>query len=186
MSIEGILGEVRVFAGFIPRGWLPCDGSLLPITGHTALFSLIGARFGGDGKTNFGVPDLRGATAIGVGTGTLGQPVKLAEKTGAASVTLKPTEVPPHTHPLNRKGATATDQKAYAVGTNSNLAQVSHFYGAGQHELVPHLLQNAAPNNMLDAASISPAAGDQPHPNMQPYQVLNFGICADGLYPSRP
>lgn len=185
MSFEGMIGEIRVFAGFVPRNWAVCDGSLLQITRNTALFSILGTQYGGDGKDTFGLPDLRGATAIGVGAGPSIPAVKPGEKVGKPVVALDSTEVPPHNHALARKGATMIGEKTESVGTNSNLAQVSHLYGAGQHELVPHLLQNTAPNTTLNAASISVSTGGQTHDNMQPYQVLNFGICLNGIFPTR-
>jgi microcystin-dependent protein len=185
MSTDGTLGEIRVFAGFVPKYWAPCDGRLMNISENTALFSLLGTRFGGDGTRTFGVPDLRGAVAIGTGAGTSGPAVNLAGKVGTSSVTLTSDQVPPHSHALTRKGSTDASQKTNAVGTNSNLAQVSHLYGSGSHELVPHLLQNASPNTTLDPASISSVPGNQPHENMQPYQVLNFGICLNGIFPQR-
>lgn len=187
MSVDGTIGEIRIFGSFVPKGWLPCDGRTLDVTGNSALFSVIGADFGGDGIDTFKLPDLQGAAAIGVGSGTNGPAVAHSEKVGAAGVTLTTAQVPPHNHALSRKGATSATQKTNAVGTNSNLAQVSHLYGTGQHELVPHLLQSAAPNTVLNPNSLSPGAGGgQPHDNMQPYQVLNFGICTYGVFPTRP
>lgn len=186
MSFDGTIGEIRAFAGFVPRNWLLCDGSVLNVRNYTALFSLIGNAYGGDGKTTFGLPNLNGATGMGVGPAANGPAINLGQKVGLETVTLAPTEVPPHSHALQRKGATAVAQKTDKVSSNANLAQISHLYGAGQHELVPHLLQNVTPDTTLDAASMSGTIGGQPHENRQPYQVLNFGICVNGIFPSRP
>ncbi len=186
MSYEGTIGEIRAFAGIVPRNWAPCDGRVMDIKANTALFSLIGFAFGGDGKLTFGLPNLSGSVAMGTGPAANGPATKLGQSVGAETVTLKSTEVPPHSHALLRKAATATNQKTEYVGTNSNLAQISHFYGAGQHELVPHLLQNAVPNTTLDTTSISGMMGDQPHENRQPFLVLNYAICLSGIFPQRP
>lgn len=186
MSFDGTIGEIRVFAGFVPKNWLPCDGRLLQIRENTALFSLVGIAYGGDGKATFGVPNLQGAVAIGVGPAAHGPATKLGDRVGADTVTLTSSEMPPHSHTLMRKGATDPNQKTNVVGSNSNLAQISHLYGAGQHEVVQHLLQNTAPNTTLDSVSMSGMIGDQPHENRQPYMVLNYGICGSGIFPARP
>jgi microcystin-dependent protein len=186
MSVDGTIGEIRIFGGFIPKGWLPCDGRMLDVTGNTALFSVIGTYFGGNGVDTFALPNLQGVAVIGVGAGTSGPAVGVGDKVGAAQVTLTTAQVPSHNHALSRKGATSASQKTNAAGTNSNLAQISHLYGAGQHELVPHLLQNSAPNTTLNPMSLSSGVGGgQPHDNMQPYQALNFGICMYGVFPTR-
>lgn len=186
MSTDGTIGEIRAFACFVPRNWLPCDGRVLNIRNYTGLFSLIGPAYGGDGKTTFAVPNLNGSVAIGVGPAANGPATARGEKVGLETVVLVQTEVPPHSHALQRKGATAVNQKTDAAGGNANLAQISHVYGTGQHELAPHLLQNVVPDTTLDSASMSGTMGGQPHENRQPYQVLNYGICVSGIFPSRP
>lgn len=185
MSYDGTIGEIRAFAGFVPRHWALCDGTVLKITQNTALFSLIGNAYGGDGKTTFALPNLGGSVAIGTGPAANGPATALGEKVGLEKVVLTSTEMPPHSHALMRKGSTAADQKTEYVGTNSNLAQISHTYGAGQHELVPHLLPGVTPDTMLHPASVSSAPGDQPHENRQPYMALNYAICLSGIFPQR-
>jgi microcystin-dependent protein len=186
MSVDGTIGEIRAFAGFVPRNWLPCDGSMLQIRQNTALFSLIGIAYGGDGKLTFALPNLSGAVGIGIGPAANGPATALGSKVGLETVTLASTEVPPHSHALQRKRATDVSQKISNVSGTANVAQISHTYGTGQHEVVEHLLQNVAPNTTLDTASMSGTMGGQPHENRQPYQVLNYGICVSGIFPSRP
>lgn len=185
MSYEGTVGEIRAFAGFIPKNWLACNGSVLQIRENTALFSIIGVFYGGDGKATFALPNLNGTVGIGVGAAANGPATALGAKAGLETVTLASNEAPPHSHALMRKGATAVDQKTSTIGGNANLAQISHIYGTGQHELAPHLLQNATPDTTLDTTSLSGTIGGQPHENRQPYQVLNYGICVSGIFPSR-
>ena len=185
MSIDGTIGEIRAFACFVPKNWLACDGSLLKMSENTALFSLIGTAYGGDGKATFALPNLNGSVAIGVGPAANGPATSLGKKVGSETVVLAQKDVPPHSHALMRKGATALNQKISSISGTANLAQVSHIYGSGQHELAPHLLQNVTPNTTLDTTSMSGTMGDQPHENRQPYQVLNYAICVNGIFPSR-
>jgi microcystin-dependent protein len=162
---EPFLSEIRIMSfGFPPKGWALCDGQLLPINQNQALFSLLGTTYGGDGRVNFGLPNLQGRTPIHMGSGhTLG------EKGGEQGHTLSISEIPTHTHSL-RASPTDGDQ---IIPTNNYLAPVNQLYGA------PANLTSLSP------ASISNVGGSQAHLNMQPFLVLNFSIALQGIFPSQ-
>ncbi len=170
---EPFIAEVRIFAGnFAPRGWAFCNGQLLPIAQNTALFSLVGTTYGGDGRTTMGLPDLQGRAAMHPGRGPGLSSRRLGESGGAETVTLTEAQTPQHRHgdsPSNAFGATAT------TGTPSNDAALAAtasdtpIYG---------------PASDLEATGTT-TGGGQPHNNLQPYLVLNFIIALIGLFPSR-
>lgn len=164
---EPFLSEIRLMSFvFAPKGWALCNGQLLPINQNQALFSLLGTTFGGDGRVNFALPDLRGRTPIHVGSGhTLG------ERGGEQAHTLSISELPQHTHFVNASSNSATD------GTPSNslvLAQstAANLYGSAT------ALQAMAP------AAVSNVGGSQAHLNMQPFLTLSFCIALQGIFPS--
>ena len=164
---EPFVGEIRMFGGtFAPMGWSFCDGRLLPINLYLTLFALIGNTYGGDGVTNFALPDLRGRIPVDQGAGyTIGQ------KGGAETVTLAPGEMPAHSHP-----ATATSQVG---GTVSNpQGNVWANWNGLQYS-------DQAPNAQMNAGVTTSAGGSQPHDNMMPYQAVNFIIAYEGIFPSR-
>jgi microcystin-dependent protein len=164
---EPFLSEIRMMSfNFAPKGWATCDGQLLPINQNQALFSLLGTTYGGDGRTNFALPDLRGRTPNHTG----GQGHFLGEKGGEASHTLSIGEMPPHMH-------------APSASTNTGDNPIP----AGL------LLANTAPNNLygpvqnataLRSNTVSNAGGSQPHLNMQPFLTINFSIALQGIFPS--
>ena len=161
---EPFLSEIRIMSFvFAPKGWALCNGQLLPINQNQALFSLLGTTFGGDGRVNFALPDLRGRTPIHVGSGhTLG------ERGGEQAHTLSIAELPTHTHVLQGKNANgATNSPAGAVMANS----VSIF-------------ANAANLISLNPQSVSNVGGSQAHLNMQPFLTLSFCIALQGIFPS--
>lgn len=159
------LGEIRLFAiGFAPSGWLPCQGQLLNINTNQALYSLLGTQFGGDAKTTFGLPDLRGRVPMCV------SPTYLAGKSGGeANHTLLVTEMPEHSH------------EAYASDAAPNTGTPSGNFLAG----LPGAYSTANETQMNNAA-YAVAGASQSHNNMQPYSVLNFCISITGLYPPHP
>ncbi len=161
---EPFLAEVRLMSfEFAPKGWALCNGQLLPINQNQALFSLLGTTFGGDGRVNFALPDLRARVPIHVGSGhTLG------ERGGEAAHTLSIAEVPTHTHPV-RASANVGD----AVNpTNAVLAAASNVYRSADN-LTP-----------LQPAAVTAAGGSQAHLNMQPFLTLSFCIALQGIFPS--
>lgn len=163
---EPFLSEIRLMSfGFAPKGWALCDGQLLPINQNQALFSLLGTNYGGDGRVNFALPDLRARVPMHMGSGhTLG------ERGGEQSHTLAISEIPTHTHKL----AVSTS------ATGGNVNPTGRVLGAGNN--VYH-----APGNLtgLHSATVANAGGSQPHQNMQPFLTLNFSIALQGIFPSR-
>jgi microcystin-dependent protein len=149
---------------FAPVGWAACNGQLLPINQNQAVFSLLGTTYGGNGQTNFGLPDLRGRVPIHMGSFH-----SLGERGGEEAHTLIASEMPAHTHAMNAIDAPA----ATNMGTNAFLAQRANAY--------------APPANLtaLAAAQIGSTGGSQPHMNMQPYLTLNFSIALTGIFPSQ-
>lgn len=167
---EPFIGELRCFGfNFAPRGWALCQGQLLPISPNTALFSLLGTMYGGNGQTNFGLPDLRGRTPLGFGQGPGLSPRDQGETAGTETVTLTAQQVAPHTHPA--MGATDATAKSPAGTVPGYTADGSSY--------------SATPSVAMNAGMIGPNSGGQPHDNMQPYQVLNWCIALEGIYPAR-
>jgi len=163
---EPFLSEIRIFSfGFPPRGWAQCDGQLLPINQNQALFSLLGTTYGGDGRVNFALPDLRARTSMHVGPSHL-----LGEKVGEASHTLSLGELPAHTHPVNASSAAGNDPNpaGHLLASPLNMSYRAADSGAA-----------------LAAAAIAQVGGGQAHPNMQPFLALNFCIALQGIFPSR-
>ena len=174
---EPFIAEIRIFAGnFAPRGWAFCDGQLLPIAENTALFSLIGTTYGGDGRTTTALPNLQGRAPMHPGRGPGLTARRLGEKVGVETVTLSEAQIPSHSHTVR-----ATTSPA-PVGTTapSNTTALARA-GGGQ------AYQSDATTNLVDMASetLSTTGGGQAHVNVQPYLVLNFIIALVGLYPSR-
>lgn len=179
---ENFLGEIRwVPYNFAPRGWAFCDGQLLPIAQNTALFSLLGTTFGGDGRYNFALPDLRGRTQLHAGGGAGLTPRFLGEQGGVEEVALTQQEMPAHNHVL----------KAYSgMGkfTNPNGASLARpgVNTAGKwsyDDIFP--FSDRPPGAPLAPTSIGNTGGGQPHENMQPFTTLTCIIALQGIFPSR-
>ena len=162
---EPFLSEVRIMSFvFAPKGWALCNGQLLPINQNQALFSLLGTTFGGDGRVNFALPDLRGRTPIHVGSGhTLG------ERGGEPAHTLSIAELPTHTHVVQ---ASSLSTGTVAIPTNAFLAPVNNLY------------HSPAALTTMNPASITNTGGSQAHLNMQPFLTLSFCIALQGIFPS--
>ena len=162
---EPFLSEIKMMSFvFAPKGWATCDGQLLAINQNQALFSLLGTTYGGNGQTNFALPDLRGRTPIHMGNGHV-----LGERAGEQNHTLINSELPTHNH-LAQASTTDGDQ---IIATNNYLAPVSQLYGASV---------NTTP---MASAEISLIGGGQPHLNMQPFLTLGFCIALQGIFPSQ-
>ena len=157
------IGEIRMFGGnFAPVGWLLCQGQLLPISQYDALFNLIGTTYGGDGQNNFALPNLQSRMPMHVGSG-----FPLGQVGGVETVTLTTQQLPVHTHaPV--AAAVATSQ----TPNNNFWASYANNQYSDQPPAAP-----MAPN------ALSPSGGNQPHENMSPYQVINFIIATEGIYP---
>lgn len=166
--MEGTIGEIRLFAGnFAPRAWAFCDGQLISIAQNTALFSILGTTYGGDGRTTFALPDLRGRAPIHAGHGPGLSDYRLGQRSGAETVTLTVNQMPSHNHPVSTSSEDA-DAKLPSAGFLTN-------GGAYARQAT----QTALP------AYIGNVGGNQPVSVIQPVAVLNYIICMQGIFPSR-
>ena len=168
---EPFVGEIRMFAGnFAPRGWAFCDGQLLAVNQNDALFSLLGTIYGGDGRTTFGLPDMRGRIPVHAGNGPGLSDRRLGSKSGSETETLTLNQLPSHGHTFN------------GVSGSSDSAQVAsnRTYAASSESLY---VPNSAPSQMANV--ITQAGGNQSHTNMMPSLCVSFIIALFGIYPSR-
>lgn len=168
---EPFLSEIRIMSfGFPPKGWATCDGQLLPINQNQGLFSLLGTTYGGDGRVNFGLPNLQGRVPIHMGSGhTLG------ERGGEQGHTLSISEIPTHVHT-----ATASNTKAPAgTGTTPNNTKIL------AQALASFLYGPASGLTAMAPGAVANVGGSQAHLNMQPFLVLNFSIALQGIFPSQ-
>lgn len=171
---EPFIAEIRMFAGnFAPRGNAFCAGQIMPISQNTALFSLLGTTYGGNGQTTFALPDLRGRMPIGAGQGPGLNPVSLGETSGSETVTLITTEMPAHTH---------VPQGASTGGTTTDPSGGVWSASVGGRT-PPPLYTGAA--NLVNMDPTGLAGGSQPHSNMQPYLAISFIIALQGIFPPR-
>ena len=174
--MDPFLAEIRMFPFTIsPTGWARCNGQLLPISQNTALFSLLGTAYGGDGKSVFALPDIQGSVPMHPGQGPGLSNHLLGEVGGAETVTLLESEIPSHTHAWQVAAGEIGDERSPA---DRSLARTT---GVGGN------LYGAATSLVLTAPeSLAPAGGDQPHNNMQPYLTFFFNIALQGVFPRRP
>ncbi|GAB3242645.1 phage tail protein [Nocardioides dilutus] len=169
---DPFVAEIRIFPfNFAPKGWAWCDGQLLPLSQNTALFSLLGTTYGGDGKSNFALPDLQGRAPMHPGQGPGLSLHDLGETGGSETVTLLESEIPSHSHAVRASAADATtrvvsgQQPATGIGVG--------LYGQQPGDVT------------LSPNALAPAGGDQPHNNMQPYLTFYFNIALQGVFPPR-
>jgi len=169
------LAEIRIFTGnFAPKGWALCNGQILPLSQNTALFSLLGTTYGGDGKSNFQLPNLQGSAPMQAGQGPGLSLRDLGEIGGEPTVTLLQSEMPQHNH-------TAQGAAPGGVADPTNNA-----WGSGLKTAAPtYAAANAQTNTNMNAAALSIAGGNQPHNNLQPFLGLNFIIALQGVFPPR-
>ncbi len=170
MSIsDPTIAEISMFGGnFAPRSWANCDGQLLSIAQNTALFSLLGTTYGGDGRTTFGLPDLRGRIALHTGTGPGLTPRQQGEISGSETNTITISQMPSHGHAINAKDEGSTDDPsgAFVAGDGTNA------FGT-------------ASNIIMSNTSVANTGGGQAVNNMQPYMVVRYIIALQGVFPSR-
>ena len=169
--MDPFLGEIRMFAGnFAPQGWALCDGQILPIQQYTALFSLLGTNYGGDGVRVFALPNLQGMSPLCYGNGPGLSPYVIGQTGGASAVTLLTTELPAHSHNVNISTLSAPSRSP-----SNNLPAY------GDHEL--YSSQN--PTVSLSPKSVTSTGGNQSHNNLQPSLVVTFIIALEGVFPAR-
>lgn len=169
--MEPFIGEIRIFAGdYAPYGWMLCNGQLLSIQQNTALFSILGTTYGGDGQTNFALPDLNGRTAIGQGTGPGLTPRYAGDQGGLPVVTLVESEMPAHTHPPKcQSTATASTPEGNIWSNTPSRGGVPVYKNSG--------------NTIMNLQAVVPAGSSMPHNNAQPYLAMTFIIAVQGIYP---
>jgi microcystin-dependent protein len=171
---DPFVAEIRIFPfNFAPKGWAWCNGQLLPLSQNTALFSLLGTTYGGDGKSNFALPNLQGRAPMHPGQGPGLSLHDLGETGGSETVSLLESEIPSHSHTL--MATTQTGNQAPPVG--NSLARTTGFQ--------PYLPPAGAPLVGMSPNSLPPAGGDQPHNNMMPYLTFFFCIALQGVFPPR-
>jgi len=172
---EPFIAEIRIFASnFAPRGWAFCNGQLLPISQNTALFSLIGTTYGGDGRTTTGLPDLQGRAPMHPGTGPGLASRRLGQEGGVESVTLSEAQNPSHNHTINAAANPAEAPGPGPSGGNALGRSVGGAYYATSTNPVP-----------FNSATMQNTGGGQAHNNLQPFLAINFIIALQGVYPSR-
>lgn len=179
---DAFLGEIRLFAGnYEPKDWAFCDGRYLAISQNTALYSILGNTYGGDGRTTFALPDLRGRVPLGEGAGAGLTNRSLGEKGGSESHTLSVSELPSHDH------AGAAGTLNVVSGAGNDPSPTGNYLAA---QAPPNFPYHSGPTNATlaaDAVSASSAStgDDQPHNNMPPFTTMNYIICIRGLFPTR-
>ncbi len=183
---DGFIGEIRMFGGnFAPRSWAFCDGQLLKISSNDALFSILGTTYGGDGRTTFGLPELRGRVPLQQGHGPGLHTRSLGQKSGSYETTLQPIHLPVHNHDLNIKVA---DGKGDSFGANGNYIAQKAVDIDNNDTIEMYKLAGDATfgnNATLNGLELQRTGSQQPFNNMPPYLTVNYIICVYGTYPSR-
>lgn len=183
MATSPFIGEVRAYGfNFNPRGWAFCQGQLLPISQNTALFSLLGTTYGGDGRTTFGLPDLQGRTPLGMGQGP-GQPAYAwGQKAGTTQTTLLTSNLPPHTHSISASSALPAHGGPGSADTP--IGNVPAGSAASENYTAPGAA-NASLGGTTANLTVQPAGNGLPFGKMPPYLAINFCIALQGIFPAR-
>jgi microcystin-dependent protein len=172
--VDPFVAEVRIFGfNFAPKGWAQCNGQLLPLSQNTALFSLLGTTYGGDGKSNFALPDFTGMAVVDAGQGPGLSERFSGEVSGSSTVSLSQAEMPAHLHTFNVSFDTATE-------VSPNLQNLAVGSAISMYDT------NAQPTTNMAFQSLAPQGGSGPHNNMMPYLVLLYCIAMQGVFPPRP
>lgn len=172
---DQFVAEIRIFAfNFAPTGWATCDGQVLPISQNTALFSLLGTTYGGDGKTTFALPDLQGRAPMHPGQGLGLSLHDLGETGGSDTVTLLESEMPAHNHAIRADASDPADVQSPSPAVVLARSQGGSAYQTNIAGLVP-----------MAATALGPAGGSQPHNNLMPYLTFTFCIALQGVFPPR-
>lgn len=170
--MDPFIGEIRIFPyEFAPRGWAFCNGQLLPLSGNTELFSLLGTTYGGDGRVSFGLPNLQRSVPLGAGQGPGHDRYELGQNGGQPNVQLTMNEMPPHNHGI----------KAQTVDPGDNRIPAPNLYLGNTQ-----MYSAARPTGTLNVAALGFAGGSVAHNNQMPYLALSFCIATDGIFPPRP
>lgn len=166
------IGEIRSFGfNFAPLGWAQCNGQLLSIASNTALFSILGTTYGGDGKSTFALPNLQGNVVMGAGQGSGLSNRVLGESGGTATETLTIQQIPPHTHPVNAQAGNGNKPGPAGNFWAQDLGGSKEYGDSGSAQMA--------------TGTVTPSGGGQAHDNLQPYLVLNYCIALQGVYPPR-
>ena len=172
---DPFVAEIRIFPfNFAPKGWAFCDGQILPLSQNTTLFSLLGTTYGGDGKSNFALPNMQGNAPMHPGQGPGLSLHDLGETGGSETVSLLESEIPSHSH-MVRASASPAD----------NPGPAGHSLARIPSNATPYQTVTNTNLTLMSDNAIAPAGGDQPHNNMQPYLTLNFCIALQGVFPPR-
>jgi len=179
--MEPFIGQIMMVGfNFAPRGWAMCNGQLLSIAQNTALFSLLGTMYGGDGQTTFGLPDLRGRCAIGMGQGPGLSRYDQGEMAGSESVTLTQQQMPNHTHFVMASSSDGTQSDPSGAVIANNKVTIA------RGNTVPgNAFTQGVPTASMNPQTIQAIGGNQPHENRQPFIAMNYIIALEGIYPSR-
>lgn len=174
--MEPFVAQIMLFGGnFAPRGWAFCDGQLLPISSNAALFSILGTTFGGDGRTTFALPDLRGRVPMHAGAGPGLTPRQVGQQIGVEDVTLREQQIPHHGHDMLVASAAPTGDRA----SGDAIAKTPIYVANNPSDPATQ------PSVALNSRTIAAAGGGQPHKNMQPTLCINYIIALQGIFPSR-
>jgi microcystin-dependent protein len=174
--MEPFIAQIMLFGGnFAPRGWAFCDGQILPISSNSALFSIIGAVYGGDGRTTFALPDLRGRVPMHAGSGPGLTPRQIGQRVGVEDVALLESQMPPHNHDMLVAAAAPVNSRA----SGDAIGQGTFFVHDNPSD------PNTQPSLPLNGRTVSNAGGGQLHENMQPTLCINYIIALQGIFPSR-
>lgn len=177
--MDQFIGEIRAFPfNFPPVGWAFCNGQVLAISTNTALFSILGTVYGGDGKTTFGLPNLQGRVVVAPGQGPGLSPWALGEPAGVDNVTLLPAEMPVHGHQVTGMNNLGTE---LVPGNTSYLSRDVR----GGSGVIQYMRTGGPSSTIMAPNALGVSGGSQPHENRQPFQVLNYCIALVGIFPSR-